>query len=290
MKVAVIGLGDIARKAYLPTLAFRPGLELSLATRNLVTLTTVADSYRVPRERCFTDLDDLLATHIDAAFVHAATAAHVEIVTRLLDAGIPTYVDKPLAADIADARTLAAHGGAPLMVGFNRRYAPAYVEAAEGPRDVVVLQKNRVDGLGPVREIIYDDFIHVVDTLRFLLPRPAERVEVAGKVVGGQLHHVTLTLTAPGCSATGIMHRQAGVDEERLDVLGAGRRLTVTDLGAGGGSWTPVAERRGVAQICTRFLDAVRSGRFPDLRLSLETHEMCERIVGDLDGAGNAGS
>jgi virulence factor len=282
VKVAVIGLGDIARKAYLPTLGFRPDLELHLVTRDPVTLATVADSYRVPRDRCFTDLDGLLAAPPDAAFVHAATSAHVGIVTRLLDAGIPTYVDKPLADDIEDVRRLAAHRGAPLMVGFNRRYAPAYVAAAEGPRDVVVLQKNRVDGLGPVRDVIYDDFIHVVDTLRFLLPRPVRRVEVAGRVVGGLLHHVVLTLTGEGCSATGIMHRQAGVDEERLDVIGGGRRLTVVDLGAGGGGWTPVAERRGVAQVCTRFLTAVRTGRFPDLQLTLETHEMCELIVGEL--------
>jgi virulence factor len=156
------------------------------------------------------------------------------------------------------------------------------VAAADGPRDVVTLQKNRVDGLGPVREVVYDDFIHVVDTLRFLMPRPADRVEVSGRVVDGLLHHVVLTLTGDGCSATGVMHRQAGVDEERLDVVGGGRRLTVVDLGAGAGGWTPVAERRGVAQICTRFLEAVQSGRFPDLRLSLETHEMCEQVVAEL--------
>jgi virulence factor len=251
-------------------------------TRNAVTLATVADSYRVPADRCFTDLDSLLAAPLDAAFVHAATSAHVEIVSRLLDAGIPTYVDKPLAATIEDARTLAAHGGAPLMVGFNRRYAPAYAAVAEGPRDVVVLQKNRADGVGPVREIVYDDFIHVVDTLRFLMPRPAERVEVSGKVVGGLLHHVVLTLTGRGCSATGIMGRRTGVDEERLEASGVGQKTVVTDLGAAGGGWAPIARRRGVEQICTRFLEGVRSGRFPDLRLALETHELCEHVVTEL--------
>jgi len=34
MRVLVIGLGDIARKAYLPALTSIPGLELHLATRN----------------------------------------------------------------------------------------------------------------------------------------------------------------------------------------------------------------------------------------------------------------
>jgi virulence factor len=97
MRIAIIGLGDIARKAYLPTLGVRPGLDLHLLTRNRVTLDTVAAAYRVPENRRFTDLDALLAHPLDAAFVHAATSAHPEIVGRLLDAGIPTYVDKPLA-------------------------------------------------------------------------------------------------------------------------------------------------------------------------------------------------
>ncbi|MDX6228755.1 MAG: hypothetical protein QOI76_2145, partial [Frankiales bacterium] len=34
MRVAVIGLGDIARKAYLPVLAALPDVQLHLVTRN----------------------------------------------------------------------------------------------------------------------------------------------------------------------------------------------------------------------------------------------------------------
>ena len=282
MRTAIIGLGAIAQKAYLPTLGTRPALDLHLLTRNRVTLDTVADSYRVPSNRRFTTLDALLAHPLDAAFVHAATPAHPEIVGRLLDAGIPTYVDKPLAPTIEASRALANHGGAPLMVGFNRRYAPAYATAAESPRDVILLQKNRTDDPGPIREVIYDDFIHVVDTLRFLLPGPANRMHVSGKVIDGLLHHVVLTLTGDGFSATGIMNRRNGFDEERLETLGGGQKLTVVDLGAGGGGWTPIAHRRGIEQICTRFLEAVQTGRFPDLALALATHEMCEDIITEL--------
>lgn len=38
MKVAMIGLGDIAQKAYLPVLAQLPDVELILCTRNQHTL------------------------------------------------------------------------------------------------------------------------------------------------------------------------------------------------------------------------------------------------------------
>ena len=40
--------------------------------------------------------------------MHAPTAVHPEIVTRLLEAGVPTYVDKPLAYELADSERLVA--------------------------------------------------------------------------------------------------------------------------------------------------------------------------------------
>ncbi|WP_030041438.1 Gfo/Idh/MocA family oxidoreductase, partial [Streptomyces resistomycificus] len=92
MKVGCIGLGDIAQKAYLPVLGTLPGVELHLQTRTPATLARVADGLRLPDGQRHADLDSLLAQGLDAAFVHAPTTAHPQIVTRLLEAGVPTYV------------------------------------------------------------------------------------------------------------------------------------------------------------------------------------------------------
>ncbi|WP_031089694.1 Gfo/Idh/MocA family oxidoreductase, partial [Streptomyces sp. NRRL WC-3549] len=108
MKVGCIGLGDIARKAYLPVLTALPGTELHLQTRTPATLAALAAEHRIPARQCHADLDSLLAQGLDAAFVHAATVAHPEIVGRLLEAGVPTYVDKPLAYELADSERLVA--------------------------------------------------------------------------------------------------------------------------------------------------------------------------------------
>ena len=47
MRVLLCGLGDIARKAYLPILASKPGLEVHLATRDPATLTSLGKMYRI---------------------------------------------------------------------------------------------------------------------------------------------------------------------------------------------------------------------------------------------------
>ncbi|MCS0635631.1 Gfo/Idh/MocA family oxidoreductase [Streptomyces sp. LP05-1] len=296
MKVGCIGLGDIARKAYLPVLTTRPGVEPHLQTRTPATLAAVAETFRVPAEHCHTDLDALLAARPDAAFVHAPTAAHPEIVARLLEAGVPTYVDKPLAYEPADSRRLvelAERRGVSLAVGFNRRYAPGYAQCLDHPRELILMQKNRTGLPEDPRTLVLDDFIHVVDTLRFLLPGPVEHTDVRARVRDGLLHHVVLQLSGDGFTAIGTMNRRNGSTEEILEVSGQDTKRQVVNLAEvvdhkgqptvrRRGDWEPVARQRGIEQIVDAFLTAVAEGRTLSARDALETHELCERVVREI--------
>ncbi|MEV0556943.1 MULTISPECIES: Gfo/Idh/MocA family protein [unclassified Streptomyces] len=293
MKVGCIGLGDIAQKAYLPVLTTRPGLELHLHTRTPATLTRVADSLNLPAGQRHTDLSELLAQDLDAAFVHAPTHAHPEIVTRLLEAGVATYVDKPIAYELADSERLvklAEERNTSLAVGFNRRYAPGYAQCADHPRELILMQKNRIGLPEQPRTMILDDFIHVVDTLRFLAPGPVDDVTVRARVEGGLLHHVVLQLAGEGFTALGVMNRLSGSNEEILEVSGQDTKRQVVNLAEvidhkgqptirRRGDWVPVARQRGIEQAVLAFLDAVRAGKVLSARDALATHELCERVV-----------
>jgi virulence factor len=293
VKVGCIGLGDIAQKAYLPVLGVQPGVELHLQTRTPATLARVGDSLHLPPEQRHTDLSDLLAQNLDAAFVHAATVAHPEIVTRLLEAGVPTFVDKPLAYELADSERLvrlAEERNVSLAVGFNRRHAPGYTQCADHPRDLILMQKNRIGLPEDVRTMVLDDFIHVVDTLRFLAPGPIDDVSVRARVEGGLVHHVVLQLAGDGFTALGVMNRLSGSAEEILEVSGQDTKRQVVNLAEvidhkgqpsvrRRGDWVPVARQRGIEQGVLAFLDAVRAGKVLSARDALATHELCERVV-----------
>ncbi|MER7497937.1 Gfo/Idh/MocA family oxidoreductase [Streptomyces pharetrae] len=293
MKVGCIGLGDIAQKAYLPVLGVLPEVELHLQTRTPATLARVADGLHLPAGQRHADLDSLIAQDLDAAFVHAPTAVHPEIVTRLLEAGVPTYVDKPLAYELADSArlvTLAEERGVSLAVGFNRRLAPSYAQCADHPRELILMQKNRVGLPEEPRSMILDDFVHVVDTLRFLVPGPVDDVTVRGRVQDGLLHHVVLQLAGDGFTAIGVMNRLSGSNEEILEVSGQDTKRQVVNLAEvidhkgqptvrRRGDWVPVARQRGIEQAVLGFLDAVRAGEVLSARDALATHELCERVV-----------
>ncbi|MFK4070611.1 Gfo/Idh/MocA family protein [Streptomyces sp. NPDC029674] len=293
MKIGCIGLGDIAQKAYLPVLTTQPGVELHLQTRTPATLARVAGVHHIPESRCHTDLDALLAQDLDAAFVHAPTAVHPEIVARLLEAGVPTYVDKPIAYELADSERLvrlAEERGVSLAVGFNRRYAPGYAQCTEHPREVILLQKNRVGLPEDPRTLVLDDFIHVLDTLRFLAPGPIDDVTVRTRVEDGLMHHVVVQLAGDGFIAIGMMNRLSGSSEEILEVSGQDTKRQVLNLAEivdhkgrpsvrRRGDWVPVARQRGIEQVVLAFLDAVRAGKVLSARDALATHELCERVV-----------
>ncbi|MDG4860643.1 Gfo/Idh/MocA family oxidoreductase [Streptomyces sp. T-3] len=293
MKIGCIGLGDIAQKAYLPVLTTIPGVELHLQTRTPATLAQVAATHHIPDAQCHTDLDALLAQGLDAAFVHAPTAVHPEIVTRLIEAGVATYVDKPLAYELGDSERLvelAEERNVSLAVGFNRRYAPGYAQCVEHPRELIVLQKNRVGLPEDPRSMILDDFIHVVDTLRFLAPGPIDDIGVRARIKDGLMHHVVLQLGGDGFTALGIMNRLSGSTEEILEVSGQDTKREVRNLAEivdhkgqpsvrRRGDWVSVAKQRGIEQVVYAFLDAVRADKVLSARDALATHELCERVV-----------
>lgn len=228
--------------------------------------------------------------------MHAPTQVHPEIVTRLLEAGVPTYVDKPLAYELADSARLVAlaeERGTSLAVGFNRRFAPGYAQCADHPRELILLQKNRTGLPEEARTMILDDFIHVVDTLRFLVPGPVDDVTVRARTEDGLLHHVVLQLAGDGFTALGVMNRLSGSAEEILEVSGQDTKRQVVNLAEvidhtgrptvhRRGDWVPVARQRGIEQAVLAFLDAVGEGRTLSARDALATHELCERVVREV--------
>ncbi len=115
---------------------------------------------------------------------------------------------------------LAEERNVSLAVGFNRRHAPGYTQCADHARDLILMQKNRIGLPEDVRTMVLDDFIHVVDTLRFLAPGPIDDVSVRARGRGRRVHHVVLQLAGDGFTALGVMNRLSGSAEEILEVSG----------------------------------------------------------------------
>ncbi|WP_226536842.1 Gfo/Idh/MocA family protein [Fictibacillus halophilus] len=299
MKIGIIGLGDIAKKAYLPVLSEKAGLELVLCTRNEDTLNQLSRKYRI-QEKVNT-VDELVSNNIDAAFISTATEAHFEIAEKLLKSGIHVYIDKPISLHFQETERieqLAKETGKIAMVGFNRRFIPRVKELKEhGKASLIIMQKNRFSSPDYPRRFIVEDFIHVVDTLRFLMDTPVKDVKVEFLKDGKMLNQLVIQLIGDGCIAIGFMNRNGGVTEEIIEYSTGQHKYVVNSLVetthfhdkeisiSKFGDWEPTLYKRGFNQITDHFMDCVKNDRIPEpsIQDSLITHEICERIVKFID-------
>ena len=296
LKVAIVGLGDIAKKAYMPVLSSRKDIEFHICTRNENTLKESGAKYRF--EHLHSTLDSLVKAKPDCAFVNTTTNAHYDAVKILLQNKVHVYVDKPITMHYHLSKELVELAEANkviFMVGFNRRYAPAYESLKTGPQpSMIIMQKNRKALPDELRRFVVEDFIHVVDTLRYLFPYPIRQLLVNGMQRGELLHHLTIQFIAPtGETAIGIMNRDSGATEEKLEVMNVNEKRVVYNvtelhvqnnrdiLRMGDNDWQTALFKRGFDQMIDDFLEAVRKKSHPKIsaRDALLTHELCETIV-----------
>jgi myo-inositol 2-dehydrogenase/D-chiro-inositol 1-dehydrogenase len=135
----------------------------------------------------------------DAVLVAASTNAHAALVSRAIDAGLPVFVEKPLAFDLEETVALvdkAEAAGAVVQVGFQRRFDAAHVEARRlvesGELGTVYLvrliasdHEPPPDAYIPVSGGLFrDSSIHDFDSLRWVTGQEVTEVYAAGAVRG----------------------------------------------------------------------------------------------------------
>jgi len=135
----------------------------------------------------------------EAVVITAATSAHADLITRCVDAGKPTFCEKPISLDLESTNAVvdyvSAKGGR-VQMGFQRRFDPGYRAA----RDLV--ESGEVGDIYTVRMAGHDpepphegyiahsgglfrDFsVHDFDAIRFVTSREVTRVYAAGSVIG----------------------------------------------------------------------------------------------------------
>ncbi|MFP4020238.1 MAG: Gfo/Idh/MocA family protein [Halanaerobium sp.] len=296
MKIGIIGLGDIAQKAYLPLITQMKEVEPYFCTRTESTLKDLGKKYRV--DRLYTSIDRLLEEDLDAAFVHAATEAHYSLVKKLLKNEIPVFVDKPISYHIEQTEeliSLAQDKQLVLMTGFNRRYVPTYRSLLEikNPK-TIIMEKNRTYQPGEARSFILDDFIHVIDTISYLMGEvELDQIEVDKIRRNDQLIQVILSLKNGENKAVGIMNRDNAITEETLEVMGlkAKKKIKnvtqIVDYTDGGekisqtAGWNKMGYDRGFVDMIAEFLKRVKKGKNnrQELEADILTHRLAEKVI-----------
>lgn len=300
MKIAMIGLGDIAQKAYLPVLAQWPDIELVLCTRNPKVLGTLATRYRV--SATCTDYRDVLQYGVDAVMIHAATDVHSTLAAFFLRLGVPTFVDKPLAASAQECENLyelAEKYHQPLYVGFNRRHIPLYnqhlFELAQqecGALRSLRWEKHRHALPGDIRTFVFDDFIHPLDSVNLSRQCNLDDLHLTYHMSEGLLARLDVQWQTGDTLLHASMNRQFGITTEHVtasydnvaylfDSFTQGKmwrdnqesRVALKD-------WTPMLASKGFDAMVQDWLQVAAAGKLPThiIERNLASHQLAEAI------------
>ncbi|MFK3939418.1 Gfo/Idh/MocA family protein [Alkalihalobacillus sp. NPDC078783] len=282
-RIGMVGLGGIAQKAYLPILAKETNWTFVGAyTPNAQKREQICKQYRI---KSFEDLQSL-SESCDAVFVHSSTKTHFEIVSHLLQNGLDVYVDKPLAETIEQAEELVQLSeklGRKLMVGFNRRFSPMYVKLKELAKEQdsawINLEKHRLDSSydsHSYEHILLDDYLHLVDTVRWLADGEVTFENGFIKLHDTKLAHTKQQfLSAQNLLLTSSMHRGAGTNLEQIELITEGAVYRVKNMNhfesemnnqvtsLYSGSWETTLEQKGFAQAIEHFIHCLIDDQMP---------------------------
>lgn len=294
MKIGVIGIGNIAQKAYLPTyLKKQDEATFYFATRNKKVREEL--QARFGFQHVYQNLEQLLAQNITACLIHSATKSHYDLVKTCLENGIHVFVDKPLTENYRQTEELyrlAAAKNLILMLGFNRRYAPLVNLLKDLPeKRQLHLQKNRLAGSGTPEFLVYDLFLHLVDTAVYLMPGTPRLVYGNLQVSQNNLEYATMLLASETTSATLTMDLKSGANYERYEVTSPSETLILENLTnltelkqqgtlqLSGDDWQTTLFKRGFEALVTQFLTAVKEKQPLSQEKILLSHQLCAELL-----------
>jgi virulence factor len=314
MRVAVIGLGDIAQKAYLPVLTQlsngtdgKKNLELIFCSRNANTLQHLSQQYRV--KTCFQDYRQLNKSNVDAVMIHSSTHSHPEITRYFLQQRIATFVDKPLADNAADCEKLyelAAQNHTPLYLGFNRRFIPLYNQHLVGVQQNKPLktlqslrwEKNRHNLPADIRRFIFDDFIHCIDSVNIYGKSNLNAVNVTTQFSTNNDHLTRIDVKWQQNSTIleASMNRNFGITQEIISANYENESYQFNSFVSGThwqnnktltlslADWTPMLASKGFVDMINDWLLVAESGVMASevINRNLSSHLLAEALCQKL--------
>ncbi|MGI8497883.1 MAG: Gfo/Idh/MocA family protein [Gemmatimonadaceae bacterium] len=299
LSLALIGYGNVARKIHLPILTAAPDA-------TVVAIAEVNPEHRREAERaspgsvCVADYHAILARpDVEAVLIALPTAMHRDAAIAAFAAGKHVYLEKPLAATLAEGREVLAAAqrvDVVAMVGFNYRDHPLYQRARRLVRsgrigkvisirtafstarhDLRAWKGSRGTGGG----VLLDLASHHMDLLRWLLPTEITTVSAETRSIDSEDDTAALQLAIGNDIVAQSFFTFGGVEEDRIEIHGSAGKLTVdryrssdveitAPLARGRASAAVMAPTRALAGL-PHVIRKLRSrGHEPSYRVALE--------------------
>lgn len=299
LKIGVIGLGNIALKAYLPIyIANNHQVEFHYFTRNQEKMHKLEKQYNL--KNTYTNLDEFFNLDLDACMIHTPTDTHYNLIDRALNQNWHVFVDKPISEsyeevvyllDKANKRNLI------LFTGFNRRYAPLnkILKEQSSQANQLIVQKTREKTRQDAQFAIFDMMIHMLDISLYLLDE--EIIDYDINVIKNSDN--TLKLAAINfktqnklCACS--INMFSGAINESIEMMSEDKYLLMNDLDQlkivqnrelsykSFSDWDTSLYKRGFVNMFEDFIKSVDKGYIAEQEISRLSHYYCMLIAKEI--------
>ncbi|HEU0165819.1 MAG TPA: Gfo/Idh/MocA family oxidoreductase, partial [Thermomicrobiales bacterium] len=179
--VGVIGLGEVAQIIHLPILQQLSERYRIAAICDIspTLLDAMGFRYGVPADARHLDFHDLVARDdVDVVFVLNSDEYHAECAIAAATAGKHVLIEKPMALTDAEAEGIIRArdaAGVQVMVGYMRRFAPAFVRAVEEVKALEKITYVRVRDIIGQNRLFIEQSTNVVRPNDFTPEQAADR-------------------------------------------------------------------------------------------------------------------
>lgn len=236
IKVGLIGVGS--RGTYTGKMVSEnPNVKVvAVADVSAKAVASAKGKIGIPDAREYRDLNDLLASDVEAVLISSPCFLHPDHLEAAVKAGKHVYIEKPAAVDVAGAkRVMKIADGADrklnITFGFQQRYGGVYVKARKfiegggigkireihgeflkyaltGDEPIPPLPRNEQERLEQWKlwrsmygEIIVETYVHNLDAINWYVgSRPLKAIGTGGRTVerrGDLLDHLSVTYDYP---------------------------------------------------------------------------------------------
>lgn len=247
LRVGMIGAGGFARSVIVPNLKSCKGVVLQ-AVSSLSGVGAESARRVCGFSRAATSADLLGSMDVDATFIASHHDSHAGYVAQALVQKKQVFVEKPLATtpeQLDSVRSAYEAADSPfLMVGFNRRFAPATERIRElfaGRRESMMVHVRVNAGFIPGDHWVHGDggrmigeLCHFVDWARAVIAVPIRSVFACGLPDGTRYHqdNLSVTLAFADGSIANLLYLANGdrsVPKEYFEVFSEGKTARLDD-------------------------------------------------------------
>jgi predicted dehydrogenase len=240
MRVGVVGCGRHATSVLLPAL-IHLGFDVAVCSPRLSRAQAAAA--RFGARNAYDDLAKMTRSEdLEAVVACVPPQAYGTVIRQCVEARLPIFAEKPGASGAAEAGDLAARSadaGVPVMVGYMKRFAPAYARARAvmaqpgfGAPSLATFTFVMGDMGVDFESYLVDNPVHHLDLARHLLGELHDLHVTRGRSRGGR-HALTVAARADSGAVVSLQLGSTGSwrqHNESVEVFGEGSSVLVDNV------------------------------------------------------------